>query len=166
MSELSTVSRTISRKLYPSDLSEHGLAQGITSLISEVEQKYDLDVDLYSEVETTDRFSTLVERSVYWIVQEILTNVVRHEAAGTPQVLLNKRGEQLYLHVFDESAALDGPAAAAGEDVQLEAIRRRVEWLDGEVRIDPIPDEGVRMSIILPVRSPFLASSLQASDAI
>jgi PAS domain S-box-containing protein len=166
VSELSTVSRTISRKLYPSDLSEHGLAQGITSLISEVEQKYDLDVDLYSEVETTDRFSTLVERSVYWIVQEILTNVVRHEAAGTPQVLLNKRGEQLYLHVFDESAALDGPAAAAGEDVQLEAIRRRVEWLDGEVRIDPIPDEGVRMSIILPVRSPFLASSLQASDAI
>ena len=159
VSDLSTVSRTISRKLYPSDLSEHGLSEGIASLVNKVKQTYDLDVELYSEIGAEDRFSTLVERTVYWILQEVLTNITRHEAAGPPQVILNKRDERLYLHIFDESAGIDHSPAGEDRRVQLEAIRRRVEWLDGEVRVDSIPDEGVRISIILPVRLPFLASS-------
>jgi signal transduction histidine kinase len=122
-----------------------------------VEQKYGLDVELYNEVGADDRFSTLVERTVYWIVQEMLMSVVREEANGAPQVILNKRGERLYLHLFMENAE---DASGGDRTVQLEAIRRRVEWLDGEVRIDSIPDEGIRMSIILPVRLPFLVSSL------
>ena len=161
VSDLSTVSRTISRKLYPSDLSEHGLSEGIASLISQAEQKYDLDVDLYNEVETDDRFSTLIERTIYWIVQEVLMNVVRPETAGGPQVILNKRGEHLYLHIFDESGGV-GQASTEPDEPGLETIRRRVEWLDGEMRIDSISGEGVRVSIILPVRLPFLVSHPQA----
>jgi signal transduction histidine kinase len=159
VSDLSTVSRSISRKLYPSDLSDHGLSEGITSLVSEIEQTYDLDVELYSEIETEDRFSALVERTIYWIVQEVLMNIARDEQADASQVILSKRDDRLYLHAFDESATLG--AAEADRRVQLEAIRRRVEWLEGEVRIDSIPDEGVRISIILPSRLPFLVSSLQ-----
>lgn len=161
VSDLSTVSRTISRKLYPSDLSEHGLSEGITSLVSEIEQKYDLDVELYSEIETEDRFSTLLERTIYWIVQEVLMNIARHEGDDTPQVILNKREEQLYLHVFTDRVGFDRSQTGEKKDVQLETIRRRVEWLDGDVRIDSIPDEGVRVSIVLPARLPFLVSSLQ-----
>ena len=155
VSELSTVSRTISRKLYPSDLPEYGLADAFSSLAAEVERERGLEVDLYSEMEPDDRFPALIERTAYWIVQEALINVARHGETNAAQVIVSKRANQLYLHVFDEQAAFLPSAPSAEKSFRLEVIQRRVEWLDGEVRIDAIPGEGTRFSVILPVRLPF-----------
>jgi len=155
VNELSTVSRTISRKLYPSDLPEYGLADAFSSLAGEVERERGLEVDLYSEIASDDRFPPLIERTAYWIVQEVLINVARHGETSAAQVIVSKRADQLYLHVFDEKGAFLPSAPGAEKSFRLEVIQRRVEWLDGEVRIDAIPGEGTRFSVILPVRLPF-----------
>jgi PAS domain S-box-containing protein len=156
VSELSSVSRTISRKLFPSDLSEKGLREGLATLVEEVQADHALSVELYSEIGPDDPVPLLVERTVYWIVQEALLNVARHATADATQVILNKRGKQLYLHIFDEGAGVSQAAQERGRSLQVDAIRRRVEWLNGEVRIDSIPDEGVRLSVVLPLRLPYL----------
>ena len=89
-------------------------------------------------------------------MQEALLNVARHATADTTQVILNKRGKQLYLHIFDEGAGVSRGPQERGRSLQVDAVRRRVEWLHGEVRIDPIPNEGVRLSVVLPLRLPYL----------
>ena len=155
VSDLSTVSRTISRKLYPSDLPEFGLADAFSSLVGKMERERNLEVDLYSEIEPDDRFPALIERTAYWIVQEALINVARHDETDGAQVIVNNRKKQLYLHVFDERATFSSSAPNTEKRFRFEAIQRRVEWLDGEVRIDTIPGEGTRFSVILPVRLPF-----------
>jgi signal transduction histidine kinase len=157
VSELSSVSRTISRKLYPSALSERGLAEAFRDLVDELEIKHGLDIDLYSEIEPGNRFSAPVERTAYWIAQETLMGIARRDGVDAAQVILNERGDQLYLHLFDEDGTLSSSTQRKGERFRLEAIQRRVEWLDGEVRFDPIPGEGTRISIVLPSRRPFLA---------
>ncbi len=154
VSELSTVSRTISRRLYPSDLADNGLAEAFPHLISELERTQDLNVDLYNEIEPGDRFSDLLERTIYWIVQEALLNVARHADADTTQVIVNKVDKRLMLHVFDEGAGIDQSGRDDENGFRLDAVRHRVNWLDGDVRTDPIPDEGTRISVALPTDLP------------
>jgi PAS domain S-box-containing protein len=155
ISELATVSRTISRKLYPSALAERGLAEALSDLINELKTEHDLHVDFYSEIEPGDRFSAPIERTVYWIVQEILMGIVRRDDVDEAQAIANRRDEQLYLHFFDERVAFPSSTQDGTGDFRFQAIQRRVEWLDGTVRIDTIPDEGTRLSVILPVRHRF-----------
>jgi PAS domain S-box-containing protein len=154
VSELSSVSRTISRKLYPSALAERGLAEAFRDLVDEMENEHDLDIDLRSEIEPGNRFSVPVERTVYWIAQEALMSVVRQEEVEAVQVIVNERDEQLYLHFFDEGDELSAATGGRGTGLRFEAIRRRVEWLGGEIRLTPIPGEGMRLSISVPVRRP------------
>jgi PAS domain S-box-containing protein len=158
VSELSAVSRTISRKLYPNALSKRGLAEAFPDLIDKLEEEYHLDLDYYSEIEPGDRFSVPIERTMYWIVQETLMGIARRGDVDTAQVIVNERGEQLYLHIFDEGEGLSASARGKGRSFRFEAIRQRVEWLDGEVRVDSIPDEGTRLSVTLPIRLLFPTS--------
>jgi signal transduction histidine kinase len=155
VSDLSTVSRTISRKLYPSDLSQHGLDEALRSLVNEMERNRDLVVDLYSEIGPEDRFSVLIERTVYWIVQESLLSIARRDDTETTNVIVSQRGKRLYVHVFDEGGGLTSSSLGGDGNFRLKAIRRRTEWLDGDVRIDSIPNEGIRLSVTLPVELPF-----------
>ncbi len=154
ISDLSTISRTISRKLYPNNLSANGLTDALHSLVDKMEQDHDLTVDLYVEVTSSDRFSVLIERTVFWIVQEALLHIARESDVDTTQVLLSKRGKRLYLHVFDEGTGFTAPSMDTETSFQ-EAIRRRTEWLDGELRLDPMSDDNTQISITLPVRPPF-----------
>jgi len=155
--DLAAVSRTISRKLYPSDLSEHGLDKALCLLIEEVKDEQDLEVDFYSEIGAGDRFSFLIERTVYWVVQEVLMSVARQKDVESTQVIVGKREKRLYVHLFDEGAGLASSTPGTDENFPLEAIQRRVEWLEGEMRIDSVPDEGARLSFSLPVKPPVQA---------
>jgi len=155
VSDLSTLARTISRKLYPSNLSDSGLTEAFSSLADDVERKHDLDVEVYSEIEPGRRFAPLIERTAYWIVQEALLNAAGRAEAGAAQVILKESGKQLYLHIFDEGAELDASALDDEQSFGLDVIRPRVERLDGDVLIEAIPREGTRISVILPTQLPF-----------
>jgi len=120
-----------------------------------VERKHDLDVEVYSEIESGRRFAPLIERTAYWIVQEALLNAAGRAEAGAAQVILKESGKQLYLHIFDEGAELDASALDDEQSFGLDVIRPRVERLDGDVLIEAIPREGTRISVILPTQLPF-----------
>jgi len=151
VSELSTVARTISRKLYPSALSEHGLAGTLPSLADEIENQYDLAVDLRCEVASGDRFSSLLERTAYWIVQEALVNAGRHAETGTAHVTVREDEHRLCLRVSDEGVGFDPSRQEGDKSFGIEGIRRRVERLNGTVEIDTAPGQGTRIVATLPL---------------
>jgi PAS domain S-box-containing protein len=151
VTQLSTATRTISRKLYPSALADYGLAGTLPSLVDEMEETHALTIDLQSELEPEDRFSALVERTAYWIVQEALVNAARHAETDAARVTVRRCEAGLALRVTDEGVGF-GPSEEEGaKSFGLEGIRRRVERLDGDVRIESTPGEGTRVAAILPV---------------
>lgn len=154
VSDLSTMARTISRKLYPSDLGSYGLTRTLPALVREMEEKHNLDIELYTELEAEERFSELMERTVYWIIQEALVNVAHHAETDAAQVVLNKDENQLSLHILDEGVGFDSSAELGEESFGLEGIRRRVERLNGAVDIETDPGEGTRVSATLPFMFP------------
>ena len=88
-----------------------------------------------------------VEAATYRIVQEALTNVVRHAGARTCTVWLALR-DGLKVTVEDDSVGMPASRRAA---VGLTSIRERSIELGGSYRIDAAPGGGTRIRVWLPL---------------
>ncbi|MGI5254336.1 sensor histidine kinase [Actinacidiphila glaucinigra] len=93
--------------------------------------------------------SAAVGRTVYRIVQEALTNVARHAAAGTASVRIDCRPDALAVRVDDDGNALPGIAMVPG--VGLLGMRERVTALGGRLRAEPRGEGGFTVQAELPV---------------
>jgi len=86
--------------------------------------------------------------SAYRIVQEAVTNVVRHAGAPSCQVTVDCRDEVLAIEVVDSG---NGPGRAAATGYGLLGMRERVGLLHGEFSAAPRPEGGFRVAARLPV---------------
>lgn len=89
-----------------------------------------------------------VSRTAYRIVQESLTNVVRHAAATTASVLIDHRPGTLAIRVDDNGKATSHPAPTPG--LGLLGMRERVTALGGRLRTEPRSAGGFTVQAELP----------------
>ncbi|MGW0980463.1 sensor histidine kinase [Streptomyces xiamenensis] len=100
---------------------------------------------------------TVVELAAYRIVQEALTNVVKHSAARTAGVWIHRSGEggagPLTVEVVDEGppAAGSGRVGEAVGGFGLLGMRERAATVGGSITCGPTPDGGFRVRAVLPV---------------
>jgi signal transduction histidine kinase len=105
-----------------------------------------------------------IDMSAYRIVQEALTNVVKHARTGSCQVLIGYGRDELVLEVTDNGAGL--PAMALAGDVTPDfsppdgiegsghgiiGMRERVSLLGGEFGAGPLPGYGFQVSAHIPL---------------
>ncbi|MGW0906238.1 sensor histidine kinase [Streptomyces sp. NPDC002853] len=90
----------------------------------------------------------LVELAAYRIVQEALTNVIKHADARHVAVSVAMVGEGLAVEITD-----DGPvsSAAPGEGYGLIGMRERATTMGGDLEAGPLPGGGWRVRAVLPV---------------
>jgi len=86
-----------------------------------------------------------VARAVYRIVQEALTNAVKHTSAGRIRVDVARRGPEVVLEVVNECAGLPDPVPGHG----LINMRERARLEGGELEAGPV-DGGFRVSARIP----------------
>jgi len=84
-------------------------------------------------------------RAVYRIVQEALTNAVRHTAGGRIRVEVRRSGDQVLVEVLNECAPLPDPVPGHG----LVNMRERARLEGGELEAAPV-DGGFRVRAVLP----------------
>lgn len=101
----------------------------------------DVEVDL-----GTDLLPAMVDASAYRIVQEALTNVLRHAGKSDVRLSVRRDGERLEIEVLN-----DGPAKpAAGEGHGIAGMRERAAALGGTFEAGPAPHGGWRVFSVLP----------------
>jgi signal transduction histidine kinase len=106
-----------------------------------------LPVELHVEGEAV-ALPRAVELSAYRIVQEGLTNSLKHAHAGRADVTIRYGAEQLEVEVADDGA---GPAASDGHGHGLVGVRERVKIYGGEMTAGPGADGGFVLNARLPV---------------
>ncbi|MFB7667928.1 sensor histidine kinase [Kitasatospora sp. NPDC056138] len=89
-----------------------------------------------------------IDLSAFRILQESITNVVRHAGAGSCQVFIDQRPEELSIEVLDGGR---GCGATAGSGYGLIGMRERVGLLHGEFSAAPRPEGGFRVTARLPL---------------
>jgi len=91
-----------------------------------------------------------VDLAGFRIVQESLTNIVRHAEAGSAKVELTYGNGDLTLQIDDDG---EGPAAQAGGGSGIAGMRDRATALGGELEAGPQPTGGFRVRARLPIGS-------------
>jgi signal transduction histidine kinase len=147
--------RALITDLRPAALDELGIEPALEALASRVSAQtglqVDLDLDLgYEQGRNAERHTPEVELVVYRVVQEALTNVVKHADAQSVRVSVSDADDTVALYVEDDGRGIDG--AASSEGFGLVGMRERVESLGGTLEIAPIPGSGTRVSARLPVQ--------------
>jgi signal transduction histidine kinase len=94
-----------------------------------------------------------VELTAYRVVQEAVTNVVRHADAGHAEVTIGYGGDGLSVRVDDDGRRATG-AGALVEGTGIRGMRERVSALGGALTIDASPLGGLRVSATLPTGVP------------
>ena len=91
-----------------------------------------------------------VDLSAYRIVQEALTNVLKHARAARARVCLDYLPDALHLRVVDDGAPAEGPGDGHGPGHGLIGVRERVAVVGGSVTAGPQPDGGYAVDVRLP----------------
>jgi signal transduction histidine kinase len=91
-----------------------------------------------------------LDLSAYRIIQEAVTNVVRHAGTGQCRVSIDQRDGQLSIEVVDSGRG----GAAAGTGYGITGMRERAALLGGDLSAGPRPGGGFRVAARLPVPAP------------
>lgn len=144
--------RQIVRALRPPVLEELGLKAGLEALISDVQARTGLQCTLMFEQgeHRPSRFPTL-ETAFYRIVQELLTNVVRHARATNVAIAITTGRQAWRMTVQDDGIGFDVGGLAPTGGFGLRGIRERVEILGGQVDILSTLDRGTWVQVMIPV---------------
>jgi signal transduction histidine kinase len=97
----------------------------------------------------------VVDAAAHRIVQESITNVLRHSASAEAVVDVDYRPTEIRLRITNDDGGQAGPSAAAdtapvGRGFGLAGMRERVELLGGTFNAAPTPTGGFEVSAVLP----------------
>jgi signal transduction histidine kinase len=106
----------------------------------------------YEHGRANTRHTPELESSMYRLVQESLTNVVKHAAAAHVTVALTETDATVQMTVTDDGAGFETEAASGG--FGLLGMRERIALLNGHPKIDSAPGRGTTVAVRLPVARP------------
>jgi signal transduction histidine kinase len=143
--------RALSGDLRPALLDQLGLLAALQSLVERFAKQSGLRVDFtHSGLER--RFPDAIETVAYRIVQEGLTNVVRHAGVTEASVHVEAGSDALTVRVQDRGAGFDAPSAlACGSAGGLAGMKERVRLAGGRLTIDAAPGRGTLLTAQLPL---------------
>jgi signal transduction histidine kinase len=140
--------RAIITELRPAALDELGLAPALTTLAQRVATSSGLEVETAIDIER--RVADEQETVAYRVVQEALSNVVKHARATSVSVSAAVVDGELDIVVADDGRGFD-PAAPSG-GFGLVGMRERIDLAGGTFAISP-NDPGTRVEVTLPAHA-------------
>jgi PAS domain S-box-containing protein len=142
--------RKIATDLRPGILDELGVVAAIKWMAKNFQNRTGISCKV--AVEGTGRISDSARATaIFRIVQEALTNVMRHAAASQVKVSLERKGDTLIVEVRDNGIGIKEGMIFDSKSLGLVGIRERVLLLGGEASIYGKPGEGTLVRAILPM---------------
>jgi signal transduction histidine kinase len=143
--------RTMAFDLRPTVLDDLGLPAALRRLVDEVTVRRPPAVDLALHgLEGGGRLPAEVETVVYRVVQEALTNVVRHAGAATASVVVARTADRLRAVVEDDGRGFDR-AAVQPASLGIGGMSERASLVGGTIQIDSAPGRGTTVRLEVPV---------------
>jgi signal transduction histidine kinase len=140
--------RSLALGLRPSMLDDLGLQAALEWHVRDFMTRYPIKVDL----KMAGQFEALPETyrtCVYRVVQEALTNCVRHADAHNVAINVRHVGDELQLSVTDDGVGLQ--PTHRGRGLGLIGIEERVKELRGNVTISSVETGGTTVAVKLPL---------------
>ena len=142
--------RRLAVELRPSALDDFGLVAALERLAESFAEQTGISVDFQTAL-ADERLPEEVETALYRIVQESLTNVVKHAQARRVSILLARKDGAVKAVVEDDGQGFD-PAEQTDEGYGLMGMRERLALLGGRLEVESGHDGGTTIAAEVPVQ--------------
>ncbi|HYH52475.1 MAG TPA: ATP-binding protein, partial [Acidimicrobiia bacterium] len=152
--EALATTRSLAWSLRASHTPPEGLDASLRSLAETISSRTGLAISISGRIEA--RFAVRIEAAVYKIVEEALTNVMRHASAEAVTISLRHDGDVLTITVEDNGSGFEPQrrSLSPGTGMGLLCMEERARLLDGALTIDAVPGVGTLVRAVLPVPLP------------
>ncbi len=142
-------------ELGPSSLDDLGLIAALRQYTREYTSMFSIEIDFNSTGLEEKRLSPMTEIALYRIVQEALTNVVKHAAATKVSVLVNPKGNSIVAIVEDNGKGFDVKEVfSSGKSehrLGLYGMQERASIIGGVLTIESTPGVGTAIFVEVPL---------------
>jgi signal transduction histidine kinase len=146
--------RNLSLDLRPSMLDELGLVAAVNWYMERQAERGGFTVHVKTDPLPPD-LSPTIATACFRVVQEAVTNVIRHAHAKDVWIDLQQTASTVSLTLHDNGKGFDVPAAqeraALGASMGLPGMQERVRLVGGQMSIDSTPDQGTVIHVDLPL---------------
>ena len=136
--------------LRPASLDHLGLVAALRQYTEVFGRQHGLAVQFETVDLDGERMPPMVETALYRIVQEALTNVVRHAQATRADVLLERRDNRMVSIVEDDGIGFDLSEAMQSGRLGLLGVQERAEMLGGTLVVESAPGAGATLVVEVP----------------
>ena len=140
--------RRLAVELRPKALDDFGLVAALERLRDTFAERTRMRVDL--EANVGDRLPSDVETALYRIVQEALTNIVKHAEASAISIVLARRERSITAVIEDDGRGFT--PEGDGDGLGLLGMRERLALLGGKLKIESSPGAGTTIVAEVPLR--------------
>lgn len=141
--------RNIAHNIMPQALQNYGLEAAIRDLCHSM-MSSDLPIRFHT-LGMENNLSLSVKMTIYRIIQEALSNAIRHAGASFIIVQCSQNQGVLFITIEDDGVGFSPETLKNKNGIGLSNIRNRVEFLKGEIEISSAPNEGTTINIELVV---------------
>jgi len=141
--------RNLSHRLVLPRFAETTLAAEIQKTIDNILQQQPVYIDLFGLNEAL--LPDNIKETIYRIIQEQLTNIIRHAKAKKALIKLHNTAKTVFLSIEDDGIGFNQTQSRNG--VGITNIRNRVETFNGSVHIISAPGKGCRLEVAIPLKN-------------
>jgi signal transduction histidine kinase len=149
---IATYVQTLSHQLHPSSLEHLGLVAASSSLCDEVSKASDIQID-FNHTSVPRAIPAEVSICFYRVLQESLTNIVKHGEVQAAQVELAGSPDKLQLCVCDSGVGFDSESVGNDGGLGFVSMRERLSLVGGELLIESQPSVGTQITAYVPLKS-------------
>lgn len=143
--------RTISRALHPFQLERFGITKAIQNVINEFDESNDIFIS--SEIDDiASILSPEKEVNLYRIVQESISNIIKHSEAEAARVEIQKKPKYIHIWIKDNGKGFDFSEKHNDfKSLGLKTLRERTKFLKGTMKVDSEKSKGTTLEFIIPI---------------
>lgn len=147
--------RTATFNLMPPELSDHGINSALSKLTQELSKLTGKNIQFYNKSDFDIRLDSLVEINIYRLTQEAINNALKYADSTHIIVQLSHSQTMLSITIDDNGKGFDMIAAEKKRNSEsgmgLLFMKERIQYVNGRVFINSIPNEGTRITFNIPI---------------
>lgn len=142
--------RKLSHEMTSAILVKFGLTNQLETLAQTLRDSGQLKVEL-NTFGLKERLKTQTEFNIYRIIQELVSNVIKHARADKISIQVNRFEDMINIMVEDNGVGFDVEKARQEGGIGLRNVASRVHELEGTLDFDSSPGKGTTVTIDIPV---------------
>lgn len=142
--------RNLSHELMPTLLVRFGLLYALEDLCEKTSNSR-IKIAFNSNISIKKRYNEDFEMKLYFIIAELLNNIIKHSSANTAEVTIKEIENKLSILVTDDGKGFMDSKLEATEGFGINQIRARINNMKGEFNINSILNTGTVISLKIPI---------------